>query len=425
MKCVCYNDKNEARLWEVRLAMGGTEMKRFIALLLVLALCFAGCRSKQLTEEETEPRDHLLESREPVQSEIQETIPPETQENIPPETKETVPPETKETIPPVTEEDIPAETEDEVYIVDIPPAPVRLENDYSDMVEELLDESDLARTAVPVSECQVFESHSGKLSSLYVIAPGAAVAHDCAQRAANPIAAFRELVGTDLFTRVFKDKKPVALDLINYDFASSVCSTDVTVHVQPYSYNRTGCELLMRDIILMASYLDGGSVYELWLQDTPDGSLPEIHYSEADECYYGYFIYYNEIEANMLCVYIRSGDGRNITDLEFQTLDLSYYFAEPSAGISISLAMDRVVNDSRIAAMIKASEMLLTGKTQLQMPDNEDMDRWTLKLPMSYTLGEWSVKVYTDYYSSTAHLEEWIEEMCALGGRLITYRIRK
>lgn len=400
-------------------------MKRFIALLLVLALCFAGCRSKQLSEEETEPRDHLLENRETIQSETQESIPPETQESIPPETKATVPPETRESIPSETKEDIPAETEEDVYVVDIPSDPVRLENDYSDIVEERLDESDLARTAVPVSECQVFENHSGKLRSLYVIAPGAAVAHDCTQRAANPIAAFRELVGTDLFSRVFKDKKPLELELINYDFASAVCSTDVSVSVQPYSYNRTGCELLMRDIILMASYLDGGSVYELWLQDTPDGSMPEIHYSEDDECYYGYFIYYNEIETYMLCVYIRSADGRNITDLEFQALDMTYYFAEPSAGISISLARYSVSNDSRIAAMIKSSEMLLTGKTQLQMPDNEDMDRWTLRLPMSYTLGEWSVKVYTDYYSSAADLEEWIAEMCNLGCRLITYRIRK
>lgn len=401
-------------------------MKKLIVSLifLVLALLCFGCRAENPAGEEIETRDVWSETQESIQPATQESIQPETEPETEPATEESVPPETEQTVPPETEERVQSETQPNVQS-----RPIEYENDYFQTVERLLDNSTLDETAVPVSLCNASGSGSSKRHTLMEEAAGAALVQSCAQRAVNPVAAYRYLVRKGVFTRVTQDEVFLSLTLIDGDFSSPLCGRDVSVSVPSYTYSQYGCQMLMRDVILLAARLGEGSVYEGWLTESDEEMLvPEIHYSEADECYYGYFIYYDELCANVLCVYIRSGDGRNITDLEFQLLDLDYYIAELSAGISLVMDAVRVDEDTRIASLIMASELLLTGKTQLDIPDEEDLEdpyNWGVTLPMSHSLGEWSVNVSRIYYTSTVDVEGWFEEELMVSDSIINYRIRK
>lgn len=393
-------------------------MKKMIALLIVLALVVAcvGCRA----DDDTKIRDALVETREHSPHKNYENTPAETQEVTQPETQPVTEPETQAVTEPATEKVTEPEPQEQVQS-----GSEKNEYAYFSTVEKLLDKGGLSRTAVPVSNGNIDPDGGGKLQPMFLESAGGAFVQSCLDRAVNPVAAYRYLVNKGVFVRTTTDPKPLELCLVYETFASPLCTETVTVSAQTYSYDLDGCQQLMRDVILLAGFLNEGTVYEGWLTESSESGLPEIHYAEDDECYYGYYIYYDELGANVMCVYIRSGDGRTITDLEFQMLNLDYYLAEPSAGFSISLGMRRVADDSRIAAMIVAAEELLTGRTGLDTPDDTDVHEWETTLPMSYRLGKWSVKVHTICYTSTMDVEDWMYEFLTAEDTIINYRISK
>lgn len=393
-------------------------MKKMIALLVVLALVVAcvGCGAGG----DSKIRDVPEETREHAPYKNHDNNPPETEVVTLPETQPVTQPETQAVTEPATEK-----VTEPVRQEQVQSDPEKSEYAYFNTVDKLLNKSGLSRTAVPVSNGSIDEEGGGKRHPLCRESAGGAFVQSCLDRAVNPIAAYRYLVGKDVFIRLTEDPKPLELRLIDDSCMSPLCTETVSFSARTYSYHHSGCQQLMRDVIQLAGFINEGTLYDGWLTESRDSGLPEIHYSEDDGCYYGYYIYYDELGANVMCVYIRSGDGRNITDLEFQLLEMDYYIAEASAGLSIAMGMVRVADDSRIASIIVAAEKLLTGRTGVDTPDDLDVYEWSTTLPMSYHLGDWSVKVNTIWYTSTVEQGDWWYEDLVLEDKIINYRIRK
>jgi len=178
---------------------------------------------------------------------------------------------------------------------------------------------------------------------------GYALTELAAQRKMNPIAAFWELVSAGIYE---KQAPTGSFPVSAFQVPDQAATT--------YDYTDEGARQLLEDLLTLAGKMEDGLALELALLGEArkvDGG--RIALSEPDGCRYAYFACGGERSSHILCFYLRSGDGKTITDVEFQLLNLT-----SAQGSAQALAVLDRRSESQAAVLMAAAELLLTGKSR-------------------------------------------------------------
>ncbi len=217
-------------------------------------------------------------------------------------------------------------------------------------VEKLLSQKKLGNTAV-ASRSELPELEALKDIPGNEGANGYAFAGYTTRKAVNPIAAFWALEDAGLYTA----QKDTSGSLT---VPTEVSKGAGTVTTQHHSDTSEGARELMTQLLLLSgSYNDGFPLETRILGEDESVNLEQVHWSREDKCFYSYFTCCDDRAAYTLCIYLRSGDGKYITDVEFQLLHLNY---TGEAGAALEELTAR-----QGAALMLASELVLTGDSRL------------------------------------------------------------
>lgn len=240
-----------------------------------------------------------------------------------------------------------------------------------------------------------------------------------AEQNANPFAAINSFVNKGLI----KAEENVDTNKVQFKYSFSegadfeLKMLDNKSPKTSFAHSSDGCKELLNKILSYTSMNAESSVYFKPVTE----NLP-IAYSEEDNCYYGYAVSYNTSTAYMLGFYFKSDDLKNITDVEFQLLDLRYPCGDFSAGVSLSIGMSRESIAFDVNSLMTAIELSLTGESYFQ---NNGIDSNLVNkdffIPNEYTLGE-----YTSTLSKALYVKDsGITDAEAESFTLYTYSIGK
>lgn len=209
----------------------------------------------------------------------------------------------------------------------------------------------------------------------------------CDELRMNPVAAFWLLVEEGLYQKTPDDTGILGTPAFG--------APDVGQKVYPNTAE--GARELMTDLVKAAGDVpDGLDLEKMILGSDGEVNRDQI-FERPGECRYAYFVCYGDRTAHFLCVYLRG--GQDITDLEFQLLNLCY--ADGPEDILEDMAAH---GDRQAAALMAAAELLMTGESRADQG----------RIPFDYTLKE-----------DSAHLERFAFSGEAETGTLVNYRIKK
>lgn len=259
------------------------------------------------------------------------------------------------------------ETEKDTVSTTAPTEENTPENQVRGLVAQILDREKLAATVTlsPVTNENLTAGDGTE--GMAERSHGRALAEELAQRAVNPVAAFWELVYEGLYERK-KDESGV-LNTVSFQAPGHTA--------KQYDYTAEGAGALMTDLLALASQIDDGVALEqAVLGEDLAVEAGQVHHSQSEGCYYGYFSGTSDRVSYILCIYLRG--GAQIDDVEFQLLYLRH-----ASGDSEALA--RMDNDAKkqAAALMAAAELLTTGKTRAAEGE----------VPFAYEVGGWSASV--------------------------------
>lgn len=263
--------------------------------------------------------------------------------------EDTTPGETEPQEPDATETTIPQDAPQQP-VGDGEPLP-ELSEATLEQVRKILDGESLAKTArshwIWKADLNFHEDTTGTALS----STGWALSLLSAERKMNPIAAFWVLNRKGLYSKTEDDLGVLA-------------TTSFAVPVQTaktYGYTDEGARQLLTDLLTLAGGLEDGLQLESGLLGANGAVDPgQVALDRKAGCYYGYFISGGERSTHILCFYLRSDrEGKNITDVEFQLLNL-----RSAQGSEEALARLDRRGDNQAAALMAAAELLLTGQTQ-------------------------------------------------------------
>lgn len=241
-----------------------------------------------------------------------------------------------------------AEPEKETVSTTAPAEEKTPENQVRGLVAQILDRKKLTATVTlsPVANenLTAVDGTDGAAARSH----GRALAEELAQRAVNPVAAFWELVYEGLYER--KKDESGALGTVSFQHPDH--------SAKQYDYTAEGARALMADLLALASQMDDGVALEgAVLGEDLAVEAGQVHHSQEEGCYYGYFSCTSDRVSYILCVYLRG--GAQIDDVEFQLLYLRH-----ASGDSEALARMDYNAKKQAAALMAAAELLMTGKTR-------------------------------------------------------------
>ena len=216
-----------------------------------------------------------------------------------------------------------------------------------------------------------------------------ALAELAQERKMNPIAAFWLLVKDGAYER----------ETLSAPFSLGSFQA-VQQEAKQYPYTDEGARQLITDLLALAAQMEDDLELELAVLGANLTLEPDqVSYSKADGCRYAYVSAVSDRSTHILCFYLRSDDkGERITDVEFQLLSMRHATGDAEALKKLDDACDR-----QAAALITASELLMTGSTAVM---------W-VKIPTSYTIGTMNAEL--ERFAFTAEGEQ---------GALTNYRLR-
>lgn len=237
-----------------------------------------------------------------------------------------------ETVPPTTEQTVPETT--------VPP-------DALPLVEEILEAFPLSETAA--AHCIYDDTlHSADgLTGAGSASPAHALARLCDDRKMNPIAAFWLLKEEGLYR-----KSPE----LNLELAVPAFYTP-EIEPKAYPYTAEGIRGFLTELLTLSADLEDSLLLDERVLGT-DASVEQNQvFLEQKDCYYAYYICYDDEAAHFLCFYLRGGE--TITDVEFQLLNLRY-----AKGESEALTRIDQLGDRQASALMAAAELLMTGSSR-------------------------------------------------------------
>ncbi|MBP3448737.1 MAG: hypothetical protein J6K51_06940 [Clostridia bacterium] len=248
-------------------------------------------------------------------------------------------------------------------------------------------------------------------------------AYVSAQLNANPIAGFHALCRKGYFE---KEKSKPNLEFqfdMNEDYSNYMLySKSIPVAKASYAYSEVGCLQFLRAAdALMRSNENLTLIFSAEINFYPE--LIPVAYSQKDDCYYGFLHSYDTTDTTTVAVYFHSSDGKTITDVEVQILNIFYPTGDYAAGISMSNGLYRESKDFGIICMMTAIEQLMTGESyfhKMNLPENHSGESYLV--PGSYRVGDCKVTVGLETFYNNSHKTEVVSEEYA---SLYTYQIHR
>lgn len=302
-----------------------------------------------------------------------------------------------------------------------------------DTVASTLRKETLDKTTVPLS---VYKSGLNSCDNL-----GSARNHSiaypftlwCANTATNPIAAFNAVraewftsqdMSAVFFWLPLRDDSEMLDPYAWQEYLDGIPD----VQTKSWEWSETGVEAFLCDVLAVAGKCEDNLDFDdQFLSALRCSEEPVIHFSaeEKGQCYYTYFIYYGDYTSYLISMYFHE-DKENpmqISDVEFQMLNMSYYSADPD----FSGAQDTIRNGCKgqVASLIMSIEHLLTGSSVFDSEIQRlDRDSEEIVIPLDYSVGDYQVSIIQkSYEGAMAGIDDVGDhvERC----QLITYRICK
>ncbi len=225
----------------------------------------------------------------------------------------------------------------------------------------------------------------------------------CADMQANPFRNFNTLVQSKKVIPTANALKQANGDVL-FDFgfvdftaAYKLHSLASTPEKTAYAYTKEGCEAFVQAVIALA---------KTNTVETPalltEKQYPLVHFSQQDNCYYGYLLQYGTSYGYGLAIYFRSDDGKNITDVTLQTMRIAFPSTDYSAGVSIGMSARDADDCFEVVSLITAIEQLLAGDAYIDVPlqDNPDLFGGKYTFPSQYTVGVYTASLQCETYQS-------------------------
>lgn len=162
-----------------------------------------------------------------------------------------------------------------------------------------------------------------------------------------------------------------------------------------FEFSQQGCEELVERIVMLAKTAEG-NLNSL----SRNLMVPEIRYSEADDCYYSFVVRYNTSTAYVTAVYMTSDDGKTVTDLKIRYMFIGFPLGDSEAGASI--VVNRALCESRfeMITLITAAEQVMAGDcyfaSRIDIPRNHYRTNYVI--PKEYQVSDHTATLTKDKY---------------------------
>lgn len=257
----------------------------------------------------------------------------------------------------------------------------------SGIVAEILEAKWLDETALSVCICEPALLEREEVRGFGRHANGFELAGLCDEMKMNPVAAFWLLVEEGLYQKTPDDTGVLGTPAFRAPEGSR----------KTYPNTAEGAGEMLTDLLRLAGEVPDGLELEKKVLGSDAAVDPDQIFERPGECRYAYFVYYGEQTAHILCCYLRGGE--NISDVEFQLLNLRY-----AGGPAEVLEEMDAHGERQAAALMAAAELLLTGSSRADQG----------RIPFDYSLNGHSVHVERFSFSGEGET-----------GRLTNYRIQQ
>ena len=300
---------------------------------------------------------------------------------------------------------------------------------FYDMIFEILQKQDTEKLNTPTYYRQTVKAFnksdepqsclhsSGKSEVVLDQSVGYVFSHIACELNANPFSKFNTLkekgliVLRDAPSGVYEKKTQ---DGVIFDFSDGVLdsagfymeyNTPLFLgEKKDFSYTQAGCEEFVKTVgALERANLDA-CVYS----SLPNNLQTKVYYSNKDDCYYSFIINLNGSQGYITALYMRSDDGKNITDVVAQLMEITFPYGGFSAGASISISGHTAYNNLGKIGFFMAIENALSGDClfdEAVVLATGDHDK-SFFIPSQYEGENYSVKFDGEYYKSNAEYFE-------------------
>ena len=279
-------------------------------------------------------------------------------------------------------------------------------------------EAPLVNESVDALEFDGFPT-TGKCSIYLNCSIGYAFSSISAKRNANPFAAFMWLCENNAVEGGAEDNS----DSYKFVFNSSSIATAVprefkkdinNIPKGTYPYTIEGASRLISELnyrnnsnFKNTEYRDY-SVNSVAMNYEDNEQIMPIHYSEADDCYYGYMITYSPFWSMCSAVYLKSKDKVNIDEVELQLMDISYPKGNFAAGGGMTFSAHSDYIEFEFVSLLSNLEKMLTGDFKAgELVGKDIFENGEYTTPLSYTVGDGSADISVKAYHSN---EEFINK---------------
>lgn len=238
------------------------------------------------------------------------------------------------------------------------------------------------------------------------------------EQGVNPVSAFLALYDRGLFTGSKESRDGLLIE--QYDALENPRELEWNQdwELREYEYSADGAAELLEDAVKLSGAIGSNSGLERKLLDVEGRLNGCVYDSRSEDCLYSYHIEYSDAGAAVLCCYFRSGDGRTISDVEFQLMLCEYITDSQWAGSSYFFRGLQIDRRQQFAALATAMDHIMAGHCGDRERREDDYGS-LVQIPESYTIGERSVTAGVRTYQGEANEAGETETV-----ELYHYRIR-
>lgn len=276
-------------------------------------------------------------------------------------------------------------------------------------VRDVLEEADFPVTMQSVCITDAAPAHTEHLLSRREASVSYPFVKVCGELKSNPIAAFLELADQELYRFLYETEEWMWVYLEWIEDYSLLCQLEERPSfdtLKVYRNHRDEAELL-RDVLQMSALLeDGIDMEEQILKATNDLRNLGFKKSKEEQVSYAYYVYSNDMFANVLCFYIHHKDEEEqISDVEFQLLTLSYNVYRENVTYDDNWFHIEFANEAQLLSLVDAVEMNLTGTSLFHQQATmhfSAMNGGGVDIPAQYTIGDYHITIQRQCYDTSA-----------------------
>lgn len=250
---------------------------------------------------------------------------------------------------------------------------------------------ELEKTSAPVAIGQIPGVH---LENLTENTLGVPLVQEMISRESNPIALFLEMVRQGAYEKIMEQEGFTIEDCYDHngDLEDAFRMVPETEPMIPDGQD--GYTTLLRKMLQLSALVEDDAPLESALLNQIENSDREIvAYSEADQCWYSYFVCYGGEYAYVLVMYFHENE------VEIQSLFLASKIWG-YAGCGTALWYAQSIWSMQNGGLICAVEELLAGESEIRKHIWESEKMYLYELPGSYQVGEWNVEISSAEYEN-------------------------